>query len=220
MTNRPIKICPAILEKDEDILMFQLKAYSDLFSQIDIDINIEYDIFPGQETVHIDRVVELIQQNNLTNNFAFHLMTQEPGIQIVNFLKNQLFKPSIIFIHQESNYQDAVEEFKNDFNFGIAIKAESKLEGIDLYRQFKEIQLMTIETGKQGGGFLPEILNRVEELRSMGFEGTISIDGGVNLETAELIKQHSIDRVSVGSYFSKSSNLKDDLEKLNAMLNS
>ena len=50
-------------------------------------------------------------------------------------------------------------------------------------------------------------------------KGLIALDGGVNIKTAPLLKNYPIDKVSVGSYFSKSNDLQSDLNLLNQTLN-
>jgi pentose-5-phosphate-3-epimerase len=53
----------------------------------------------------------------------------------------------------------------------------------------------------------------------LGYTGRISIDGGVNLTSAEEIKYWEIDRVSVGSFFQKSKDAQLAYMKLQLALN-
>ena len=78
---------------------------------------------------------------------------------------------------------------------------------------------MTVEIGSQGGKFQEEVMEKIDELRSLGYSGVVSVDGGVNLNTAKFIKNHNINRVSVGSYFSKSNDIKLARMKLELALN-
>src|SRR5690606_33134550 len=98
------------------------------------------------------------------------------------------------------------DDIADNFRIGITVKAETQMQAVEFYNQFPEVQLMTIETGKQGNPFMPAVLEKSQWLRSEGFTGMISIDGGVSLYTAETIKSYPIDRVSVGSFLSKSPN--------------
>ena len=78
---------------------------------------------------------------------------------------------------------------------------------------------MSIEIGFQGNRFNKKVIKRVEQLREIGYHKKISLDGGVNLKTANLIKGLKIDRVSVGSFFVRSKNIIKDKLKLEKALN-
>jgi ribulose-phosphate 3-epimerase len=212
-----IQICPAILTSSEDEFKRELEVYSKLFEVIDIDINLEGDKFYGQVTVGTDFVAKEIQKFDV--KFNIHLMVSNPLREIEKFSKEQIMAKNIsFFIHQESNINKLIDRVE-ELNLKLAVKAGSEPREIEFYKKFPEIQLMTIETGKQGNKFKPEILSRAEWLRTNGYEGNISIDGSVNLESARIIRQHKIDRVSAGSYFSRSENVSDSKMKLALALN-
>ncbi len=213
-----IKITPAILTSDLSTFQAQLEQYARVVNLIDIDINIENDNFGGRITVHLDDVIQLILSSEEANTtkFNLHLMVDFPSEQIA--LINNFAFVNRVFVHQETILGE-IGDYLMFEKRGLAVKAESKLLDINFYKNFSEIQLMTIKTGAQGSSFKVEIMSRVEELKKMGYKGKISIDGGVNLSTADLIKKYSIDRVSVGSFFSKSENFEKDYELLNKALN-
>jgi pentose-5-phosphate-3-epimerase len=210
-----IKICPAILTSGERSLVDLLDLLTPIFKHIDIDLNVENDNFDGKVTVDLERVIESI--SSYSNKFTLHLMVSDPSDFVRQVEQSELPRDRInLMLHQESHAENYLNR---EFKVGVAVKAETELKSIEYYNQFPEIQLMTIETGVQGNPLKPETLDRVEELREMGFEGTISLDGSVNLKTAQLIKLHDVDRVSVGSYFTRADDVIDALEKLNKELN-
>lgn len=211
-----IKICPAILTSEDTNLSNLLALLTPRFEHIDIDLNVEDDSFDGKVTVELDEVIAAIEK--YTNSFTLHLMVSDPNEFVKRVEESKLSRDKIfLMLHQESRAEDFLN---SEFTVGVAVKAETELKDIDYYNQFSEIQLMTIETGVQGNPLKPEILNRVEQLRENGYEGIISLDGSVNLDTAELIKQHDVDRVSVGSYFTKSNDIDTSFSQLNKALNS
>lgn len=213
-----IEISPAILVNEEKEFKRELDLYLKFAKQIDIDINIDNDQFPGQTTESVEFVIKSIK--DIDHFFGIHLMVSEPLEEIEKFLQIKNSFKGIFYIHQEANFKAVLEsELIKIFDVGMTVKAESQLRSIDFYKNFPEVQLMTIETGKQGNSFKPEILERVEWLRESGFEGKISIDGSVNLRSAEYIKQYELDRVSVGSYFSKAEDAESNMIKLNLALN-
>jgi pentose-5-phosphate-3-epimerase len=206
-----IEICPAILTNDQAEFTRELNDYSKLFSVIDIDINNPGDNFSGLNTVTTEFVANQIKDySNI--RFNIHLMVQNPSIEIEKF-NNKLHLT--FFIHQEANINKLVGQDK----MNLAIQVQSKAKSIDFYKQFNEIQLMTVQIGYQGSKFQPSVLGRVEWLRNEGYIGRISLDGAVDLQTAESIKNYDVNRVSVGSYFSKSTDLELDKQKLELALN-
>ncbi len=219
-----IEICPAILTDSKQEFDRQLKEYVSLFKQIDIDFNLPNDSFMGKNIVEPEYAALSVTEYINKKMFGFHFMIERPFEEINKVLKiidKESYKNLKIYIHQESSFKlDDLLNLKNlEIHAGICIQANSKLLKPDFYNQFQEIQLMTVEIGYQGSEFLSEVLYRVEWLRENGYDGLISIDGGVDLRTAEIIKNFDIDRVSVGSYFSKSENVKLSKMKLELALN-
>lgn len=209
-----IQIAPAILTNSKAEFRKQLNDYSEIFELIDIDINEAGDRFEGDETVSIDFILTEIQ-NFSDINFTFHLMLEsaETSINKIRKVNSQR-----ILIHQKflKNYS------KNDFvenNIGIVVNPDDKFLEFDFYNNFPEVQFMTVHPGSQGNMFQENVLSRVEELRRNGYRNTISIDGSVNSETANLIKNYQLDKVSVGSYLSKAENLQENAKTLHKILN-
>lgn len=211
-----MKVVPAILISNLEEFERQLSLYSEFTEYIDLDINVAGDDFKGIVTIDLNSILQIILKKKyhfLTCNF--HLMVTRPHEQI-RLIQDSGINFGKIYIHQEA---DLSKVTKQPF-LGIAIKAESELKNIEYYLQYSEVQLMTIETGAQGNPIKPEVLERANWLRNKGFEGIISIDGGVNEKTVELIKKYPIDKVSVGSFLSKAIDPKANYAKLVELLKS
>lgn len=212
-----IKITPAILVSSKEQLKNELIETTKYFNQIDIDINTPNDDFEGKITVDIPTVLEEIKAYKKIE-FTFHLMVSDP-LPLIKIVEKSMQSSKINFIiHQESDYKSVLEHLSAE-NLGICVKAESKLKEIDFYNQFKEVQLMTIVTGEQGNPFIPEVLDRVEWLKENYYKGIVSLDGSVNLQSASFIRKYEVDRVSVGSFFSKAENLVLNKQKIELALN-
>ncbi len=213
-----IEISPAILTSE--IVEFQ-NQLNELTGFKSIDIDVIRHPFVDNTTLQIQDVVNFLEK--LTQiNFGFHLMVEFP-LEDLEFLKASFFKDRNlrIYIHQEAEISK-LDSFgwPELWQRGITVKLESELREISYYQNYPEVQLMSIKTGWQGGKFDSAVLQKVEFLRKNGFTGKISLDGGVNLETAQLIKDSDINRVSVGSLFSKSHEDRKIFEELNNILNS
>lgn len=61
------------------------------------------------------------------------------------------------------------------------------------------VLVMTVEPGFGGQKLMPEALQKVGQLREMGFEGIISVDGGVNADNAHLAVEQGADWLVMGT---------------------
>jgi ribulose-phosphate 3-epimerase len=73
---------------------------------------------------------------------------------------------------------------------GVAIKpntTESLLRAI--MNKVDLILVMTVEPGYGAQKLIPYTINKVENVRKMGFKGLLEVDGGINLENAEILRK-------------------------------
>ena len=77
---------------------------------------------------------------------------------------------------------------------------------------------MTVVPGQQGNPFMPEVLDKISQLRERGYEGEIVLDGAINEENLSTVMQkpHQPDAVCPGSYF-KTEDVTDRLQKLQSI---
>lgn len=212
-----IKVCPAILTEKIDEFESQLEKYSRIFDVIDIDVNVKVDNFRGKVTVTVEQFLPILVKYP-KNLFNIHLMTEFPLEEIKKTVTSPIFDNLRFVIHQESRIDNQIFTLLGRKKIAATLEVESELETLTFYKKFSEVQIMTVDVGYQSGKFEVKALEKSMKLRMMGFEGIISIDGGVNAETGDIIREYPVDRVSVGSYFSKSTNLESDLKKLNESL--
>jgi pentose-5-phosphate-3-epimerase len=213
-----IEISPAILINDAYLFEKLVSSYSQAgFKSVDIDIAEQP--FVEHETLPLDEVLAKTEYPEM--NFGWHLMLSRPGKEVEQIIKyyrgtTHQFR---IYVHQEADigFLKTFDLFA--LNIGITLKEETQLRELDFYQQFPEVQMMTVPIGSQGGKFDSEAMQKVIDLREMGYVGKISLDGSVNLLTAKQLREYDINRVSVGSFFQKSENLDLDWQKLNLALN-
>lgn len=211
-----IRICPAILTDSLDELKRELKVYSESFDLVDIDINVANDAFQGKDTVGIEIVLEEAKKFSFLS-LNLHLMVEKPLIFLEKIASN--FKQiNRILVHEEYANQEIIDVIPFE-NRGVVVTQEIDNTKLEFYNKFSEVQLMTVVPGAQGSIFLPDALNKVKDLKDLGYKGMISVDGGVNVDTARIIRDYDVERVSVGSYFSKSDDVTNELFQLNGVLN-
>lgn len=88
---------------------------------------------------------------------------------------------------------------------GVAIKPDTPAETVYPFLEAADmVLLMTVEPGFGGQAFLPDVLPKIRAVRDeadrRGLDLKIQVDGGVNLETAQLCTKAGADVLVAGSY--------------------
>ncbi|HHT55376.1 MAG TPA: ribulose-phosphate 3-epimerase, partial [Acholeplasma sp.] len=126
-----------------------------------------------------------------------------------------------ITVHYESNnFLEAINKIKTlNKKVGITIKPNTKVSEIKDYLKLADLVLiMSVEPGFGGQKFIPSSLDKVKELVELrtnnNYNYLIEIDGGVNKETAPLVKEAGVDISVVGSYLFNQKDRKKTMEDL------
>ncbi len=61
------------------------------------------------------------------------------------------------------------------------------------------VLIMSVEPGFGGQKMMPEVLNKAQDLRKLGFKGNISVDGGINAQNAVQAVEKGFDWVVMGT---------------------
>ena len=113
-----------------------------------------------------------------------HLMIEEPIRHIGAFRK---VGSDSLTIHVEAceDVPKTLEAIrKTGAQVGISLRPKTSVETIfPFLNQLDLVLVMTVEPGFGGQQFMPEMLEKVRTLRSQ-FRGKISVDGGIDRETA------------------------------------
>ena len=126
-----------------------------------------------------------------------HLMVEDVNSAIEDFIA---VEPNIITFHYEAckNKEEVMQIIKkikdNNCKDGLSIKPDTKIE--DIYEFLPYIHMclvMTVEPGKGGQTLLTDMVDKISKLKKYVDENNIEIDieadGGINLKTAEAVKQ-------------------------------
>lgn len=83
---------------------------------------------------------------------------------------------------------------------GLSLKPGTPVEAIaDKLFMCDLILIMTVEPGFGGQKFMPDMTQKIRLLRSLGFQGKIMTDGGVNAETAVPCVEAGADALVMGT---------------------
>lgn len=125
-----------------------------------------------------------------------HLMVEDINQAIEDFLA---VDPNIITFHYEAckNKEEVLNYIKkiksNNCKVGLSVKPETNIEEIyEFLPYIHTCLIMTVEPGKGGQTLLTEMIEKISKLHKYINENNIEIDieadGGINLKTAEAVK--------------------------------
>ena len=219
-------ICPSILEYKAEDYFTTIKKLSSFYKYFQIDFS--DGVYVDSKTASLDDFMNLITLQTLkTLVFDFHFMVKnyEEHIKKIEAIK-KIVKIKNVFIHYDlvkeiprPDYIGARNDKVRDFSIGLVLNPQDQVDDLaDKYplNNIPAIQIMSIVPGAQGKPFLPETLNKIEQLRNLGYRNEIFLDGAVNDKTMPIIAalKYQPDFVCPGSYLTKTDNLKDHVDYL------
>lgn len=217
-----MQIVPAILSRSPEEFVVDIKKLSPYFTSFQIDIA-DGILVPGKTATIEDLTPHLLEYTNTT--FDFHLMVKDYG-KVINYLRVLASKIKIgtVLVHHKAGPDKGLFISQSDsFTIGLVINPDEQVKKLSTYYSFeimRVIQIMSVEPGAQGQGFIKETLNKIEQLRLLNYRNRIFLDGGINNLTLPIIlSQHYLpDVLAVGSYFTKAVDLKMQVEGFKKIL--
>ena len=163
---------------------------------------------------------EIKQISNLP--LDVHLMVKDVKSFIDSYIP---YNPNIITFHIEAckNDEEVFSMIKyikeNSIKVGIAIKPNTNIEEIyDYLPYIHSVLVMTVEPGFGGQKLIPETIEKVKKLKeyikSNNLEVDIEVDGGINLENVNLLKEAGANIIVAGTSIIKSNDYKKTIEDI------
>lgn len=205
-----MQVIPALLNNTFEEFITQFNSLQKYYRRFSIDIiDGEY---ANNKTIQIKELVEIIKQKKVTIEkntiFDFDLMV----VDYERYIKDlesitDIIPIANVFIH-DSALKDSPLPNSNKISIGLSIDPQGRIDVLEQKYNLKRIsaiQIMTIIPGFQGQSFKPELLDKIDQLRGIGYRSPIFIDGSVNDHTIPIIKGRSNppDYLCIGSYLTK-----------------
>ena len=157
---------------------------------------------------------------NTNKKLDVHMMVCSPNKYVKDFAK----MPNVEYLtlHCESHRRpiDVINMIRHTpLKVGLAINPETKVSHIvPMLNHLDQVLVMSVKPGKGGQKFMEEILYKIETLKELreqnGYHYVINVDGGINEETAKLVKEAGADMVVSGSYVCKSEDYNQRIESI------
>ena len=182
---------------------------------------IHFDVMDGVFVPNISYGIPILKAVSkiVKGTLDVHLMIIDPIKYVKDFADNGA---DIITFHSEA--ESDITETINAIHAcgkkaGLAIKPNTPVSDVEQYLDKIDMLLvMTVEPGFGGQGFISETLDKIAEAKkiidSRQLNVPIQVDGGINAETAELVKKAGAEILVAGSYLFGAADMDSAVEKL------
>ena len=192
-----VKIAPSILAADFENLEEEIK---------DVEIAgadyIHIDVMDGEFVTNKTPGLEMLKRSNAVTNLILdtHLMVENPLDWLEDFSESDIITFHIEAVNEEIAYKIIEELHEKEIKVGMSIKPDTSVDEIMPYiDKIDMILIMTVEPGKGGQTLIPECLEKVKMIREIAPDLDIEVDGGVNLETIQMVKNAGANVIVAGT---------------------
>ena len=210
------KILPSILSADFANLERDIKE----LESIGIDM-FHIDVMDGNFVPNISFGFPIIESIRPKTDKVFdcHLMIANPENYVEQFCK--VGCDMVSFHIEATNHADRVIQVikNNGKKAGIVLNPQTSIESIKyLLPKLDYVLIMTVNPGFGGQKFIPEMLEKIEELAKLreekNYNFLIEVDGGINTETSKACRDKGADLLVCGSFLFGASNKENTLGEL------
>jgi len=204
-----LKIAPSILSADFGRLnqeIASIEAYVDL---------LHVDVMDGHFVPNITICPPVVRCIKTRLPLDCHLMIDNPAMYIDDFVKAGA---ASITVHQEAcvNLHRVIQQIKTaGVKAAASINPATPLVMIeDVLSDVDMVLIMSVNPGFGGQEFIEGVLDKIAELRQKMPDLDIQVDGGINSQTAQLVKKAGANILVSGSYIFEAEDRKGAIESL------
>jgi len=188
------RVVPAVLTDDPQALetmVRQAESFTDY---------VQFDIMDGQFVPSRSITSDHLASLKTKLGWEAHLMVRRPEDCLESFRKAGAQK--IVFHYEATLSPEQVISLirELDLKAGLAINPETQVSTIlPLISMLDSVLLLTVNPGFYGSQFIPEVLDKVAELRNAGAGLEIGVDGGIKEGNIAEMARLGVDVIYVGS---------------------
>ena len=209
--SKKIIVAPSLLAADFSKLREEIQEVESYGAEY-----LHLDVMDGNFVPNISFGAPVISSIRKHSNLVFdvHLMVENPD----RFIKDMVDAGAdVITIHAEAtkHLNRTIQLIKSyGKKVGVALNPSTPfdvikydLDNIDM------VLIMTVNPGFGGQKFIPEMIQKIKDLRKINKNIDIEVDGGINDKTAKLVKEAGANVLVAGSYIF-SGNYKEKIDSL------
>ena len=190
------KVIPAIIAKNQkelEQMIFKIDSYVNL---------IQLDVMDGKFVKNKSNFFDFSLPTKGIK-YEAHLMVKDPS----GWIDKYGDRVDTIIVHYEtvSDLEAIIKKIKGmKKKVGVALNPETSIQAIRKYLgSIDQVLIMTVHPGKYGAKYLPEMEQKIRELRTL-YQKDIEVDGGITPETIGKVKAMGANMFCSGSYTMKS----------------
>jgi len=205
---KKIQISPSILSADFSQLGNEIKRLEEGGADL-----IHVDVMDGHFVPNLTIGPPVIKalKKNCSLQFDVHLMIS-PVHKYIEAYSDA--GADIITIHPEAtnDLSASIQKIKNlGKKVGVSLNPETKISVIKNYlNKIDLVLIMSVNPGFGGQKFMPEVLDKIRELKSIqkkqNIDFDIEIDGGINFENSKIVIEAGANILVSGTTIFKSNN--------------
>lgn len=190
----PCRVVPAILTANNQALRRMLRQAEEFTDYVQIDF-MDGRFVPSQSTP-----CENLFRLSMSLAWEAHLMVIEPENQL-ECLRDAGAQKAIFHFEATESPASVINKARQlKLGIGLAINPETPLSSIvPLITEVDNVLFLTVQPGYYGSKFLPEVLPKITELRSLAPDIEIGVDGGIKEDNIGDIARMGVDTIYVGS---------------------
>ncbi len=219
---------PALLTDTVHDLFSQIHKCSRFYHAFQIDIADGQ--FVPNTTVTLDEILAYLEAENSAHIyhscvFDLHLMVNDYETELDKVAALQSFIPiQTVYIHLGTNppYKKLKRRYPM-ISIGLVLNPEDTVTQLIEHTPLSSIdsiQIMSVNPGFQEASFIPDVLNKIDQLKNKNYKSQIALDGGINKKTLPVIldRDHRPDILGIGSYISKAEDIEKRVEEINRLI--
>lgn len=196
-----IDVIPGILEKEWPPIEEKLRLVAPYVGWVQVDIA-DNTLVPNVTLLQFDEFGKFAQLDKSLSLEA-HLMVSQPE-KYIRPLADAGFKRLIAHVECQDPREFLKHAEYEDVEVGMAIDGATELDQIELYlEEIDMVLVMTIEAGFSGQELMLETVEKIRTIRQNFPDLPIEVDGGINEQTAKIVKDAGATRIVSTSYLFK-----------------
>ena len=197
-----IHICPSILSADFSRLAEEIKDVESKGADC-----IHLDMMDGHFVPNLTFGVPIIAalRKHVSIPFDAHLMVEHPDVYVDGLAKAGV---QYVTVHQEAcpHLDSTLQHIRSaGMKYGVALNPATPVSSLScVAAQLDMILIMSVNPGFGGQKFIPYSLDKIREARALldsvgNTEAIVEVDGGVNADTVQAVKEAGATFLVAGS---------------------